>query len=286
MIVIYIIIFSAIILFTTAKFCPPAKNQITLSHPVLFFERESFYQGIMQAGKQDKKFTYHISGGIIPHHLFPAFIQADFFQRLSSQKPKTIIVLGPNHYEKGEFRFLSSAYAWETLFGKVIPDQTIVSDLVNKNIIHINEDVLLHEHSVAGIMPFIKYYLPETKVVPVVISNFTTLEEIGFFADNLNKYLNKDTVLIASVDFSHYLNNFEAQNKDKLSLQIIKDYDYKRLFTLNNDYMDSPPSVAILLLNMQKTGKTKMDILQHTNSGEIQKNDFIPTTSYYSIAFY
>ena len=98
--------------------------------------------------------------------------------------------------------------------------------------------------------------------------------------------MNKETVLVAPVDFSHYLRNKEAQEKDNITLEVLKNYDYRQLFALNNNYIDSPPSIAVLLMVMQKLGTTQMDVLYHTNSGELQKDDYIETTSYFSITYH
>lgn len=266
-----------------------AKKDLTnniSSHPLIFFDQNTFYVGVERANKESKSFTDHVAGGIIPHHLFVGFIIADFFNRLSSLQPKTIILIGPNHYEKGDFKALTSLYGWQTPFGVVELNQQIIKDLLKNNLVKIDEQVLPEDHSVAGIMPFVKHYLPNTQVVPILLSSYISQQEADILASNLKGHIDKDTVVIAAVDFSHYLTNQQAQNKDKVSLEVIKNFDYRQLFSLNNDYLDSPPSIATLLMIMQKLGTTKMELLHHTNSGELQKNNYIETTSYFSIAYY
>lgn len=256
------------------------------THPNLFFDEQTFNDGVTQTKKANSISTYHIAGGIIPHHLFPGFILTDFFNRLSVQKPRIIILIGPNHYEKGSFRVLTSLYSWDTPFGKVEPEELIINKLIKNGVVRIDEGVLPNDHAVAGMMPFVKYYLPDTKVVPILISGHTTQEEVEVLASNLTSFMREDVVLVAPVDFSHYLTNEQAKEKDKVTLEVMKNYDYRQLFTLNNDYVDSPPSIAALLMVMQKLGTTKMDLLYNTNSGELQKDNYIETTSYFSIAYY
>ena len=257
-----------------------------LTHPNLFFDEKTFNEGVQLSKTANELPDYRITGGIIPHHLFPGFILTDFFNRLSLQNPKTIILIGPNHYERGDFKMLSSLYYWDTPFGVVNPNDIIINDLINSNLVSIDEKVLPNDHSVAGMMPFVKYYLPKTRVVPILVSGFVTQKEAELFAVQLTNYMDKDTVLVAPVDFSHYLNNKEAQEKDKVTLEVIKKFDYRQLFTLNNDYLDSPASIAILLMVMQKLATTKMEVLAHTNSGQLQNNNYIETTSYLSIVYY
>lgn len=255
-------------------------------HKVKFFDKQTFYSGVARAEKENRKIDYKIKGGIVPHHLFPGFIITDFFRTLSFQKPKTIILVGPNHYEKGNFNALTSLYGWQTPFGAVEPNTEIINNLAGSGLVKVNEDVLPKDHSVAGIMPFIKFYLPDTRVAPIILSGTMTQEETELLSDKLKNFINEDTIIIASVDFSHYLNNKQAEENDKITLNVIKNFDYKQLFKMNNDYVDSPPSIATLMFVMQKLGKTNLEVFYNTNSGQLQNNNFIETTSYFSIAFY
>lgn len=255
-------------------------------HPLQYFDQRTFYDGIDQAKKVNKSTKYKIAGGIIPHDLGVGFILADFFNRLSWQKPTTIILLGPNHYEKGNFKALSSLYSWDTPFGAVSPNESIISALVSRNLIKIDEQTLPNDHAVAGSMPFIKFYMPETKVVPILLSGTMNESESEKLAEGLKDFIKVGIVIVAPVDFSHYLTNKQAKEKDEVTIGVLNSFDYRQLFSLNNDYMDSPPSIGTFLMVMQKEDATRMDLLYHNNSGELQKNDYIPTTSFFEIAYY
>lgn len=255
-------------------------------HAVTFFDQQTFYSGVEKARKDNNSFSYHVSGGIIPHHLFPGFIIADFFHRLSLQNPETIILIGPNHYERGEYEALSSLYGWQTPFGIVAPNDVVIKQLVDSRVVKIDERVLPEDHAVSGILPFVKYYIPNATVVPILLSGSMSQEDVKVLASAIKSHMSKDTVLIAPVDFSHYLTDKQAKEKDTTTLSVMKRFDYRQLFTLNNDYLDSPPSIALLLMVMQMIDTTDMDLLYHTNSGELQNDDYIETTSYFSIAYH
>lgn len=254
-------------------------------HKVEFFDEKTFNESVKRARTSTKPFPYHATGGIIPHHLFAGFIIADFFDRLSSQKPTTIILLGPNHYEKGNFKALTSLYGWDTPFGIVTPDDSIINTLIDLNLVKADEETLPNDHSLSGIMPFIRYYLPDAKVVPILLSGGFTKDESEVLANSLSNFMTKEVIVIAPVDFSHYLTSSQAKEKDEATLQVIKDFNYRRLYLFDNDYLDSPPSIGTFLMIMQKIGITKMDVLYHTNSGELQNNEYIQTTSYFSVVY-
>lgn len=278
-----VLIFS--VLFLLFLWIAPKQEQNSqLTHKVAFLDTESFNKGINKT--KNLPFDHQVNGGIVPHDLFASFIIADFFKRLSFQNPKTIILLGPNHFEKGNFLALTSLYGWETPFGIVRPDNSSINTLMSRNLVRIDEDTLPHDHAVSAIMPFIKFYLPQAKVVPILLSGKMTQNESELLADGLSSILTKETVLVASVDFSHYLLSKEAQKKDETTIQAIKNFNYKQLYLFNNDYLDSPPSIGTLLGAMQKLKTTGSEVLYHTNSGDLQKNEFIQTTSYFSLAYY
>lgn len=290
-----LLILLIILIFITKKFNSPNSrfNESSfnkLTHTVKFYDEKTFLDGVYEQNsplyKTKSNLTkpdYSIRGGIVPHHLFASFIIADFFHRLSIQNPSTIILLGPNHYEKGSFEVLTSIYNWDTSFGIVEPDENLAKILIDKNLVTVDEEILPNDHSLSALMPFIKYYMPNVKVVPILLSKRFSKEKSDVFADNLRKLMKENIVVVASVDFSHYLTSSQAKEKDEISLEIMKNFDYRRLYSLSNDYLDSPPSIGILLMLMQKLNTTDMEILYHTNSGELQNNNQVETTSYFSI---
>lgn len=255
-------------------------------HEVEIIDKELVNKGIAKAQTAKVDLPHAISGGIVPHHIYPSFIIADFYRRLSVQKPETIILLAPNHFEKGDYKVLSSLYDWKTAFGVVESSKQDIRILLENNVLEIDEDVVGADFSITTSLPFIKYYMPNANVVPVLLSGRMNKQEAEVLADNIGKIISDGVVVVASVDFSHYLVSKEAQKRDKVTLDVMQNFDYRRLFSLNNDYLDSPPSIGVLLMLMQKLKKTNMDIFYHTNSGELENDGGIQTTSYFSLSFY
>ncbi len=257
----------------------------TSTHPAYFFESDTFTDAIERVKQSDKKYPEPILGGVIPHHLLPSFIIADLFKNLANQKPDTVILIGPNHYELGEKPILSSVEGWETPFGLVEPDQKILKDLHDKNIISFDEKVLDREHSVGGIVPFLKYYIPNAKIVPIILSGNLTMDQIRSLVEAVAPKINKKTVVIASVDFSHYQIKSQAEANDEITLRLMQMKDYPQIMRLNSAYVDSPPSIITLLMIMEKKGKNEFNLIYHTNAGEILKDTSHEVTSYFSFVF-
>lgn len=254
-------------------------------HPVIFFDERSFSTSVNKA-KNNQPLSYHAVGGIVPHDLFASFVISDFFSRIKAQKPITIILLGPNHHERGNFKVLTSLYDWETPFGLLHPDTVVIDDLINNNLVLTDEKTLPDDQAISAILPFIKFYLPESKIVPLLLSGTMTQNVSEILANKLSSLVTKDVIIVASVDFSHYLNSNQAKTKDKETLKVMNEFDFRKLFLFGNDYLDSPPSIAVLLMVMQKMGTTKSDLLFHSNSGELQFDNIIQTTSYFEMVYH
>lgn len=255
-------------------------------HPLLFFDEPFFIEGINHEKKES--IGHHIYGGIVPHHLFPGYMIAEFFHQLSKQKVTRIFLIGPNHHERGETLFLTSDYAWRTPMGEVLPDSATIDSIVfqSDGLITVDTVTLEHEHSIGGIQPFIKYYLPDAKIVPVVVSAYALPEEVGKVADVIRPYVDSHSVVVASVDFSHYLNSQQAQEKDNKTLEVITSESSEVLYTYDNSYLDSPQAVALLMDLMNGRGEGEKVVLHHTNSGILLNDDHIETTSYFTLAYY
>ena len=274
-----------ILLASVSFFYLDKEGEATNIHQLFGYDEKLFYEGIIQASREPSEDSQDIIGGVIPHHLLASFMIADFFDRLKEQNPQTIILIGPNHFEKGDFIVLSSLYDWQTPFGRVQADQEIIADLVDSNLARIDESTLSQEHAIGSVTPFINFYLPRAKIVPIVLSPNMKQEQALILAEKLSLHASPKTVIIASVDFSHYLHGSEETKKDEITLEAMKNFNYSKLYTMNSDYLDSYNSVAVLLMAMEKKGIDDFKVLNHTNSSEILGDNSIETTSYFEVVF-
>jgi len=230
-----------------------------------------------------------ITAGVIPHDITHGEYIAHFFFQLKNQKPKNILLIGPNHFELGNSPITTSAASWSTPFGKLQTSQKSISTLLQQPAITENAQIIQNEHSIAGMVPFIAYYLPEVNIIPLIFKSELTLQDINYLAKALDNSLPKDTILIAAVDFSHYLTSDEAERNDKITEKALQELDYHTILSFGprfNDYLDSPPSIALLLNWLEKNNIQNNKILYHTNSGMLTQNFSEPTTSYFEMVYY
>jgi hypothetical protein len=256
-------------------------SQVTrASHPPLFFSVPTFFDAVREAESAPQP-EGPVVGGVIPHHWLAGSLITGFFRGLANgDEVRTVVLFGPDHRNAGSAYALTSDLAWETRFGLIEPDLEMIRSLVASDVLEIEDAVLTSEHSVAGIMPAIRYYLPDARVVPIILSSKTSLAEARHLGEALAERGGSGTVFVAAVDFSHYLVQSQAERHDEVTLEILRSSDPAALFGLDSSYLDSPPSIATLMSAMATLGTDEFVLLENTNSGAIKHDELAPTTSY------
>lgn len=253
--------------------------------PSTEFNKYLFEKNIQQAISAPKKINEKLSGAVIPHHDTAGTMIADLFINASQQGIEHIIIVGSNHQDLGPSNILTTQLSWETAFGIVENNSELTNKIIEEKVAVDNKS-FEKEQSIYVLMPFIKSFLPNAKVSSIILKKSTTQDEEQNIANLLAPLLNDKTLLVASVDFSHYLPRPVAEQKDAETLDLIMKKDLRNLYKLNSDHLDSPSSISVLLQAMQKIGKDTIKVSEHSNSDKIQNINSGNTTGYYHLIFY
>lgn len=249
----------------------------------VFFEKNNFAQAIETARSVRPK--NNIAAVVVPQHLLASSLMASQIQAASGRNIATVVIIGPNHYNTGESTIATAKAQWETEFGLVASDAVMVDRLLlDLNLVD-SPEVFRNEHAVGAIVPFIKYYLPEAKIVPIVFSSYANLGDADKVAQWLKDNLSPDSLIVYSIDFSHYLTREQADPMDISTKQYIESRDVSKIITLGNDNLDSPASLATALLYAQKKGLPQ-EIVANKNSDDFNLVRQEATTSYILVNFY
>lgn len=269
-------------------------NEKESQDPEVFFESENIqvndndflYSAIKNIDKKEVA-AKHISGGIVPHHDLASPLIAQFFYELREHNPKVenIIILAPKHEEMKQIQIFTGMVRWQTEFGDLEQNDLMIRDLLTRKSISLNQEEFVDEHSVKVLTPFIKYYFPQAKIVPILFTAQHDYQSSLALADDLRFLLKTENVVIASIDFSHYLPNDRAAICDEKSLRVIEDLDYEEASKLNGDYVDSPAALTVFLKLMQSK-YAEAEVLDHKNSADFLKKDLDSSTSYFTVFFY
>ncbi len=253
----------------------------------IYYDENSFMASVRKAKEVPNNGELTILGGITPHHLYADHMIAQFFKELSTDSPQVVILIGPNHERTGKEKIHTGDWDWQTPFGILKAEEDIVEQITEKIEAGRDKSLLEREHAIAALIPYVKYYLPEAKLVPLVVHGDLGLEKSKELADVILKSVEgKDILLIGSIDFSHYLPPNEAEQKDGVSIRAIRERDLLAISRMNNDYMDSPPTVITLLEMMNRKNIHGLKVLDHSNSAKIAGQYVDSTTSYFTILFH
>ncbi len=235
------------------------------------------YEEIPLTSNECQKDSERIYGGIIPHHLLVKDFITEFFQGLPGECYETVVIIGPNHFDAGNKNILFSAADWETPFGRASVDNKLVEAAKKYNFIS-EEEPFAREHSISSIVPFIKQRFPQAKIIPFIIKSGSSGEEAETLAKFLVANVNLEkTLVLASVDFSHYQTTLTADFHDLKSINAIESFDFKE--TIKSE-VDSPLSLLVLESYLEKMGAKQAELVRSTNSGRLTKQEDAPTTSH------
>jgi AmmeMemoRadiSam system protein B len=248
---------------------------------VASYPQKDYYHGLEQPDYQ-QKFGEKVFGGIISHHLLTAEDMGKFFAEFTDQKIGTVVLIGPNHFSIGQPRVSISRQAYDTPWGIVTPNLEIIDALIAAKVGINEEEPFVYEHSIGAIVPFVAHYLPEAKLVPIVLRRETNPVELDVLVKELIRILPEDAIVIASVDFSHHLNRLGADFHDQASFSAIKSFDLERVFNLE---IDSPPSIYTLLSYLDAKGAQKMSLVEKNSTDYTGNPDSKDVTSYFFAHF-
>lgn len=249
-------------------------------HHAYFMEAE-FYTGILSPEKA-APIEPQVYGGIVSHHFFVERNIAKLFGLWSAQNFKTIVVIGPNHFNAGDSDLLISREAYKTPWGNLLPNLSVVDQLVKSNLVKNQEDPFQREHSVSVEVGFIKHEFPNAQIVPIIIKHNTSKEKMRALAIKLNEILPDNALVLASVDFSHHVTNPIAQKQDTQSIALLKAWDADGIWKLPSSQMDSPPTIYALLKYLELRGAKNM---QYWNTNQALVSGSLDSTDVTSYVF-
>jgi poly-gamma-glutamate synthesis protein (capsule biosynthesis protein) len=242
-----------------------------------FYTTADFYDEAYQQAATDFSYSDKVRVGILPHHLMVKGKIATFFEGLKKQNIKTIVLVGPNHFEQGVNKISISQALWQTPYGDILPDTDLAQNLAKQKGAKIDEEPFAGEHAISGLVPFIKKSLPDAKLVSVILKSATTPEEAKNLAANIKRYSDGNTLVLASVDFSHYLPAQVADFHDDKSRAVIENLDEVGVWLLE---VDSPASLAVALHYANEAKVEQANLLWQTNSSRLIDQLDTPGTSH------
>ena len=242
--------------------------------------------------KVNKTGSRKVVGLICPHagYMFSGNVAAKAYYELAQDGEIGIaVILGPNHTGYGSALALMNEGVWRTPLGDVEIDSAIANQIVQKTrLVDIDNIAHSFEHSIEVQLPFLQFvYGSEFKFVPVCfqMQDLFSAVEVG---KALAKVLvNKNAVVIASSDMTHYEPQRIASAKDKAALEAVEALDEKRFYSIietQNVTACGYGPIATVITAAKELGVKKGKLLCYKTSGDVT-GDYSSVVGYAAVSF-
>ena len=229
-----------------------------------------------------------IVAGVVPHHNTAAVLISGFFAEATVHADyyDLVIILAPNH--KGDLAHVVLSYRDWNIGGGVFTCREFVNDLMAAGDINtvISHSHMEMDHSASILIPYVYYYLPGIQVAPALLNrslSFNETLELFHWLNNWIKDSGKNILLVASIDFSHFLTVEQSREMDRVTKEAIFSNDLRQIHMMNYHHLDSAAAMIIFLMYLQELGIAP-EIAAHTDASEFLGPWLDETTSYMIIA--
>jgi AmmeMemoRadiSam system protein B len=218
-----------------------------------------------------------IVGLVCPHagYMYSGPVAANAFYELALDgKPGIVAVLGPNHTGYGSALSVMNEGVWRTPLGDVEVDAEVADAIVQEtSVLDVDEAAHRREHSIEVQLPFLQYlYGSAFRFVPIcfLMQDLESAVEVGrALAEVL---VDRNAVVIASSDFTHYESQASVNRKDLAALKAVEALDEKQFFSIleaQNVSACGYAPIAALITFAKGLGAEKAELLAHKTSGDI-----------------
>lgn len=230
-----------------------------------------------------------VIGGIVPHagYIYSGGIAAHFFEILRHSKYDydTAVIVAPNHTGFGAEIGCDSSQFWETPIGNVEVDR----EFLEETGVEVSEMANKYEHSVEVMVPFLKYFLDyDIKIAPIVIKNQTLKNSMQVAASirRAAKALGRKVILIASSDFSHYVEPLYGARVDSEAVEKILKKDssafIEKIQEKDISICGYGPIMTLIEYSKLLEVNSEFEILRKGSSGEVLPSNEV--VDYFTIA--
>lgn len=213
---------------------------------------------------------------IAPHagYMYSGGVAARAYRQLLNQSYDFIIILAPSHYESFDFISVFPGKSFASPLGEILVEKNIVDSLIaQESVFHLSElGYSSQEHSLEVQLPLLKWVQDSPRIVPMMMGN-QIWDIITRTAEELSMILkDKNCLIIASTDLSHYHSDSEARSMDQIVVNQINSYQPDQLY---EDIMDRKcemcgfgPAV-VAMKTARELGASNAKVLLYRNSSDM-----------------
>ncbi|MEM3699388.1 MAG: AmmeMemoRadiSam system protein B [Candidatus Bathyarchaeia archaeon] len=233
-----------------------------------------------------------IIGLVCPHagYMFSGPVATHAYYQLALDgKPDIVVVFGPNHTGYGSALAVMDEGVWRTPLGDVEVDGETAKQIVRESrIVDVDESAHRLEHSIEVQLPFLQYlYGSQFKIVPIcfLMQDLSSARDVGKAVAKV--LAEKNAVIIASSDMTHYEPRERAAKKDRLALEAVEAMDEAKFYSTVEAHNISACGygpIASLITAAKILGAKEAKVLCYKTSGDII-GDYSSVVGYAAVCF-
>lgn len=229
-----------------------------------------------------------VVGVVSPHagYIYSGPVAGAVFSRIKFTD--TFILIGPNHRGEGKAFSITTAGRWKTPLGEAgINAELAEAILKASGCLEADTIAHLHEHSLEVQLPFLQYFKPGVKIVPILLSQAPqeVYKEIGRAVVKGLKETGEEAIIVASSDMTHYEPHEKAKAKDSLAIEAILALDADELAARIAEHgisMCGYAPVISLITAAKELGARKAELVRYQTSGD-SSGDYSSVVGYAGI---
>ncbi len=190
----------------------------------------------------------------------------------------TAIVIGPNHTGAGS-PISVSFDDWKTPLGQIKCDAELADAIVKAGKIASRDEAAhFSEHSCEVQLPFLQLCAPQAKAVCICMGyqDIDSARDLGKAIFDAVAKTKRNTIVIASSDFTHYEPAESARKKDMPAIERLLALDgegFEKMADSRSLSICGHGPIAAALFYSKLAGAKKCELLKYTNSGETTGED-------------
>lgn len=224
-----------------------------------------------------KKSTQYpnIIGLVSPHAglVYSGQTAAYAYKQVAGQEYDAVIILAPSHYEAIEGASIWNKGAYETPLGVIPIHEEIANKIIaQEKSIHFTMAGHRQEHSLEVQLPFLQVAIPNLKIVPIVVQDYSFRNCNRIAAAIANATKGKKVLLVASTDLYHGESYNECVKSSESTLASIEALEPEELFDSfqeGSSQACGAGPVVIVEMAARQLGANKAKLLYKTNSNDV-----------------
>jgi AmmeMemoRadiSam system protein B len=216
---------------------------------------------------------------IAPHagHTYSGPVAGYAFAALRGRSPDLVAVIAPMHHPYFEPLITTAHEAYSTPLGNILVDKDALRELdvvlkseVGFGLIPVQEDA---EHSLEIELPFLQRALTsEWKLLPVMVRAHESRVSQGLGRALAHVLRDRNFIMVASTDLSHFYNQQTALTYDRAMLNAIETFHPNEAFDLERagkGFACGLGAFTAVMWAARELGADQARVLRHATSGNV-----------------